>query len=58
MRPTDENTGRLAVLDPTWASFGIAAEVIARVAARHARRLRADPVRMDTRDSHTPMRQD
>jgi pyruvate dehydrogenase E1 component beta subunit len=48
-------TGRLAVLDPTWASFGMAAEVIARVAERHGRRLRADPVRITHPDSHTPM---
>lgn len=50
-----EKTGRVAVLDPTWASFGMAAEVIARVAERHGRRLRADPVRITHPDSHTPM---
>lgn len=50
-----EKTGRLAVLDPTWASFGMAAEVIARVAERHGRRLRADPIRITHPDSHTPM---
>jgi pyruvate dehydrogenase E1 component beta subunit len=50
-----EKTGRLAVLDPTWASFGMAAEVIARVAERHGRHLRADPVRITHPDSHTPM---
>jgi len=50
-----EKTGRLAVLDPTWASFGMAAEVIARVAERLGRRLRADPVRITHPDSHTPM---
>lgn len=50
-----EKTGRLAVLDPTWASFGMAAEVIARVAERHGRRLRADPLRITHPDSHTPM---
>ncbi len=48
-------TGRLAVLDPTWASFGMAAEVIARVAERLGRSLRADPVRIAHPDSHTPM---
>src|SRR6266705_792605 len=48
-------TGRLAVLDPTWASFGMAAEVIARVAERLGRSLRADPVRIAHTDSHTPM---
>jgi pyruvate dehydrogenase E1 component beta subunit len=50
-----QKTGRLAVLDPTWASFGMAAEVIARVAERHGRVLRADPVRIAYPDSHTPM---
>jgi len=50
-----EKTGRLAVLDPAWASFGMAAEVISRVAERHGRRLRADPVRIAYPDSHTPM---
>jgi len=48
-------TGRLAVLDPTWASFGMAAEVISRVAERHGRSLRADPIRITHPDSHTPM---
>jgi pyruvate/2-oxoglutarate/acetoin dehydrogenase E1 component len=33
----------------------MAAEVIARVAERHGRRLRADPVRITHPDSHTPM---
>jgi acetoin:2,6-dichlorophenolindophenol oxidoreductase subunit beta len=50
-----QKTGRLAVLDPTWASFGMAAEVIARVAERHGRSLRADPIRITHPDSHTPM---
>lgn len=48
-------TGRLAVLDSSWESFGIAAEVIARVAEREGRKLRADPVRIAHPDSHTPM---
>ena len=50
-----EKTGRLAVLDPAWLSFGVAAEVIARVGERHGRHLRADPVRICHPDSHTPM---
>jgi acetoin:2,6-dichlorophenolindophenol oxidoreductase subunit beta len=48
-------TGRLAVLDPAWMSFGMAAEVMARVAERHGRSLRADPLRICHPDSHTPM---
>ncbi len=50
-----EKTGRLAVLDPAWGSFGAAAELVARVAEKHGRRLRADPVRITHPDSHTPM---
>ena len=50
-----EKTGRLAVLDPTWASYGMAAEVISRVAERQGRTLRADPIRITHPDSHTPM---
>lgn len=50
-----EKTGRLVVLDPTWLSFGMAAELVARVAERQGRRLRADPIRICHPDSHTPM---
>jgi pyruvate dehydrogenase E1 component beta subunit len=50
-----EKTGRLVVLDPAWLSFGVAAEVVARVAERLGRRLRADPLRICHPDSHTPM---
>lgn len=50
-----EKTGRLVVLDPAWLSFGMAAEVVARVAERHGRRLLADPLRICHPDSHTPM---
>ncbi len=50
-----EKTGRLAVLDPAWGSFGCAAELVARVGERHGRRLKADPVRITHPDSHTPM---
>ncbi len=41
-----EKTGRIAVLDPAWRSFGVSAEIIA---------LRADPIRIGYPDSHTPM---
>ena len=50
-----EKTGRLCVIDPAWQSFGVSAEVIARVAERSGRSLRADPVRICHPDSHTPM---
>lgn len=48
-------TGRIAVLDPSWHSFGMAAEVIATVAERLGRQLRADPLRIAHPNSHTPM---
>ncbi len=48
-------TGRLCVIDPAWQSFGISAEIIARVAERSGHLLRADPVRICYPDSHTPM---
>ena len=50
-----EKTGRLCVMDPAWQSFGVSAEIIARVAERSGRALRADPVRVCHPDSHTPM---
>ena len=48
-------TGRLCVIDPAWQSFGVSAEIIARVAERSGHLLRADPVRICYPDSHTPM---
>ncbi len=50
-----EKTGRLCVIDPAWQSFGVSAEIIARVAERSGRSLQADPVRICHPDSHTPM---
>ena len=50
-----EKTRRLCVIDPAWGSFGVSAEVIARVAERLGRTLRADPIRICYPDSHTPM---
>ena len=50
-----EKTGRLCVMDPAWQSFGVSAEIVARVAERSCRALRADPVRICHPDSHTPM---
>jgi len=48
-------TGRLCVMDPAWQSFGVSAEIVARVAERAGRALRAAPVRICHPDSHTPM---
>ncbi|MEO8165966.1 MAG: transketolase C-terminal domain-containing protein, partial [Betaproteobacteria bacterium] len=50
-----EKTGRLCVMDPAWQSFGVSAEIIARVAERSGRALRANPMRVCHPDSHTPM---
>jgi len=50
-----EKTGRLCVMDPSWQSFGVAAEIVASVAERSTRALRATPVRICHPDSHTPM---
>jgi acetoin:2,6-dichlorophenolindophenol oxidoreductase subunit beta len=50
-----EKTGRLCVIDPAWESFGVSAEIIARVVQRSGRALRANPIRICHPDSHTPM---
>lgn len=50
-----EKTGRLCVIDPAWQSFGVSAEIIARVAERSRSALRAEPLRICHPDSHTPM---
>ncbi|HUL90784.1 MAG TPA: transketolase C-terminal domain-containing protein [Burkholderiales bacterium] len=50
-----DKTGRLCVMDPAWQSFGVSAEIIARVAEHSGRALRASPVRVCHPDSHTPM---
>ena len=50
-----EKTGRLCVMDPAWQSFGVSAEIVARVAERSGRALRSEPVRICHPDSHTPM---
>jgi pyruvate dehydrogenase E1 component beta subunit len=42
-------------MDPAWQSFGVSAEIIARVAERSGRGLRSEPVRVCHPDSHTPM---
>jgi pyruvate/2-oxoglutarate/acetoin dehydrogenase E1 component len=48
-------TGRLVVADPTWNSFGTAAEIIACVAENLGTKLKAKPVRVTLPNSHTPM---
>lgn len=48
-------TRRLVVADPAWASFGAAAEIVARVAEAMSDQLKSRPVRITLPDSHTPM---
>jgi pyruvate/2-oxoglutarate/acetoin dehydrogenase E1 component len=48
-------TGRLGVIDPAWQSFGLSAEIVARVVEREGRALRTNPIRIAHPDSHTPM---
>ena len=48
-------TRRLVVADPAWASFGAAAEIVARVAETMSDQLKSRPVRVTLPDSHTPM---
>jgi pyruvate dehydrogenase E1 component beta subunit len=48
-------TRRLVVADPSWKSFGAAAEITAVVSEELGRELAANPVRISLPDSHTPM---
>lgn len=48
-------TRRLVVADPTWQSFGSAAEIITCVAENLGDKLKAKPIRVTLPDSHTPM---
>jgi pyruvate dehydrogenase E1 component beta subunit len=47
-------TGRLVIADPAWKSFGVSAEISARVAEQAFSGLRAPIVRVAFPDSHTP----
>lgn len=49
------NTKRLVVVDPGWQSFGVAAEVMARVCERLGDKMKSNPARICLPDSHTPM---
>ncbi len=48
-------TRRLVVADPTWNSFGTAAEIITCVVENLGDKLKAKPVRVTLPNSHTPM---
>ena len=49
-----KKTGRLCVMDPAWRSFGVSAEIVARVVESAGGALRAMPLRICQPDSHTP----
>ena len=48
-------TRRLAVADPAWKSFSVAAEIVSTVCEELGQELAANPVRLCLPDSHTPM---
>lgn len=50
-------TGRLAVVDPGWMSFGASAEIIASVIENPKIKMKSNPIRITLPDSHTPMSQ-
>ena len=52
-----KKTGRLAVVDPGWQSFGASAEIITSVIEKYSNYLKASPIRINFPDSHTPMSQ-
>ena len=52
-----KTTGRLAVVDPGWQSFGASAEIITSVIEKYSNYLKASPIRINFPDSHTPMSQ-
>lgn len=49
------NTKRLIVVDSGWQSFGVAAEIMAKVCERLGNKMKSNPVRICLPDSHTPM---
>ena len=52
-----KKTGRLAVVDPGWQSFGASAEIITSVIEKCSNYLKSSPIRINFPDSHTPMSQ-
>ncbi|MES2309620.1 MAG: transketolase C-terminal domain-containing protein [Verrucomicrobiota bacterium] len=50
-----EKTGRLAVADPAWKSFGVAGEIITTIVERYRGEWKSRPIRFTHPDSHTPM---
>lgn len=52
-----KKTKRVCVLDPSWASFGVSAEIVAIIAEKCHSILEVAPIRIAHPDSHTPMSQ-
>lgn len=52
-----EKTKRVCVLDPSWASFGVSAEIVAIISEKCHTILEVAPIRVAYPDSHTPMSQ-
>lgn len=50
-----KKTKRLVVADPSWQSFGAAAEIIAKISESKSKDMLSNPIRIGFPDSHTPM---
>ena len=49
-----EKTGRIAVVDPSWKSFGAASEIISVVMQKLSKKIKSKPITITYPDSHTP----
>lgn len=49
-----EKTGRIAVVDPSWKSFGAASEIVSVVMQKLSKKMKGKPITITYPDSHTP----
>ena len=49
-----KKTGRLAVVDPSWKSFGASSEIISVVMQKLGKEIKSSPIKITYPDSHTP----
>lgn len=49
-----KKTGRLAVVDPSWKSFGASSEIISSVMEKVGKEIKSLPIKITYPDSHTP----